>query len=928
MKKIILLISLVLFLLNKAEAQFTFFFDSLNNNTSNWVLNTGTGSNQWVWNNVYQGDTCKFMGLPLFTVPNTDSQPAAIVGAPFSKYLHIKATTSGNCTMPFPPSNCNFDAAQVTSQEIVLANPISTMGINVVELRFWWLCNGAPGMAYGRVFYSLSGGAVWAQLGNDLESQSTWTQAILSGGNLSNQPNLLLKFVFECNGMAGNDPAFAIDDIELINPTPITNLHAPVAVNDYLTLPCNSLDSINCLLNDFDLDIGQPLSLTILDNANHGWGTNVNGTIIYSPNPNYGGPDTIVYVITDVPYPIKHDTAFLIISVTGCVNTIPIANYDLLSLPCNTISSVNIVANDVDPDTGQVQTAQIINFPQHGTASISGGVLTYTPLLGFSGPDTIIYKYCDNAAQPACDTAIVLINVTGFCGQPVISFIPTAHYVCLGSTVTFYDATLNNPLTWNWNFGSGLPSTANTQGPHTVTFNTPGPVVVTLDCSNGLGAGIQYVDTIYVVNGLPTAAYNYSPQSICPGQTITFVDNSLNYPNSWSWNFGLNALPATANTKGPHQVVFNNPGLQTVTLTVVNACGYSAPLTQTFTILDPPPQAFFTASANTVCVGNTISFNDISNGSISYWNWNFGSGAVPQSATVANPGAVLFNVAGYFPIYLSVSNSCGTTTDTQMVFIDPCVPPIADFTVSDTVFCEGTCIDFFDQSINFPSAWVWIFNGGNPATSSEKNPTGICYPNSGIFSVELISSSKWGNSPMLVRNAKIKVLPSPPLKAGNDTSVYQNTYAQLTATGGTNYHWSPATYLTDTDVASPLSRPLEPIQYIVFTIDTNGCSSSDTVNITIDQSSTEVVIPSAFSPNNDGYNDVLHPLGKNLEFIVWRVFDRWGNLAFEGKTLDSGWNGTMNGKPANAGSYMWDATYKSNGKAEIKKKTGTVTLLR
>src|SRR4030095_2569251 len=68
----------------------------------------------------------------------------------------------------------------------------------------------------------------------------------------------------------------------------------------------------------------------------------------------------------------------------------------------------------------------------------------------------------------------------------------------------------------------------------------------------------------------------------------------------------------------------------------------------------------------------------------------------------------------------------------------------AAFQASSTNLCEKFCVDFTDQSINNPTAWQWIFPGGTPSTSTDQNPSSICYNVPGTYDVTLITSTLGG----------------------------------------------------------------------------------------------------------------------------------------------------------------------------------------
>lgn len=159
-----------------------------------------------------------------------------------------------------------------------------------------------------------------------------------------------------------------------------------------------------------------------------------------------------------------------------------------------------------------------------------------------------------------------------------------------------------------------------------------------------------------------------------------------------------------------------------------------------FEIYESDPLAIILASDDTICDGSSVSFSDSSQGNVSTWNWDFGAGQTPTTSTAQNPGAVVFPTAGTYVIELTVTNNNGTNTAFDTIEVETCVAPIIEMIPSDTGLCQGQCIDYEDASTagTFGKGqWAWQFQGGTPAVSSDQNPTGICYPATGVYNVTL-----------------------------------------------------------------------------------------------------------------------------------------------------------------------------------------------
>ena len=125
------------------------------------------------------------------------------------------------------------------------------------------------------------------------------------------------------------------------------------------------------------------------------------------------------------------------------------------------------------------------------------------------------------------------------------------------------------------------------------------------------------------------------------------------------------------------------------------------------------------------------------------------------------------------------------------------------------------------------------------------------------------------------------------------------------------YNWAPAESLDCTDCQSPTALPLRNTVYVVTIEDASGCTATDSVEVAI-SAERPVFIPNAFSPNNDGRNDLFTAYGgPGMRSIVsLQVFNRWGGLVFEQQNLSAGnpvvaWDGQAGNQPAPAGVYTY-----------------------
>lgn len=161
----------------------------------------------------------------------------------------------------------------------------------------------------------------------------------------------------------------------------------------------------------------------------------------------------------------------------------------------------------------------------------------------------------------------------------------------------------------------------------------------------------------------------------------------------------------------------------------------------------------------------------------------------------------------------------------------------------------------------------------------------------------------------------------------HDTIVNYGASVQLDAAGAKDYIWTPSQALSPTSyIRNPIALVTDPIVYTVYGIDSNGCHSTDSVHINVNYRA-PIFVPSAFTPNNDGKNDLFRVVGITYQKVIeFRVFNRWGQEIYN-TTTNQGWDGTWNGVAQDNGTYDYiiRVVYPDGYMQTLK---GSVTLLR
>ncbi|MBT8220151.1 MAG: gliding motility-associated C-terminal domain-containing protein, partial [Bacteroidia bacterium] len=172
--------------------------------------------------------------------------------------------------------------------------------------------------------------------------------------------------------------------------------------------------------------------------------------------------------------------------------------------------------------------------------------------------------------------------------------------------------------------------------------------------------------------------------------------------------------------------------------------------------------------------------------------------------------------------------------------------------------------------------------------------------------------------------AEVDIIPTPVPFLGNDTVFCIRGNPLVLEPGDySSYEWQ------DGSTASSFLIQ-EAGNYGVTVTDAFGCVGEDDISI-MEQCPTQVYVPNAFSPNADGINDEFQILGNDIISSRLIVFDRWGNIVFEGEHTDEIWNGTFNGKQAPTGTYIWILHlegYSADGSIFQEVQKGNINLVR
>ncbi len=505
--------------------------------------------------------------------------------------------------------------------------------------------------------------------------------------------------------------------------------------------------------------------------------------------------------------------------------------------------------------------------------------------------------------------------------SPVAIF-ASATPACEKNILSFTDQSITSGhplLKWAWNFGDG--ASAFSSSPSHV-FAQAGDYPVSLYVENDKGCKSAIIIKSVVVHPLPKPGFGLP--GICLADPFaTFSDSSAIADNSESqflylWNFGdVNSTPPNPNSstrKNPRHT-YSSIGIYPVRLTVTSKDGCVKDTMKSFTVNGAQPIAKFTIDSGvnfcsnsiiTITNGASVNFGNITRVEI-YWDFqndpslvitdSFPSPGKKYTYRYPAFGSPVTKIAAVrYVVYSGIS--CVNET-MQRVTIK--ASPALLFAPLNNV-CE--------EAIPFSLTQATEINGlaGTGTYSGAGiNAGGLFDPRAAIPGNHIIRYTfSASNNCTAFAEQSIKVFEQPFANAGPDRTILRGGHITLNATAngnGLKYEWAPNTDIDDNKILVPKVSPLRNITYALNVVSADGCEAKDEVLITVLK---DIYVPTAFSPNADGTNDVWHiPFLNSYSGARVEVFNRYGQIVYQSGNNSIGWDGQFKGKPLPSGSYVW-----------------------
>ena len=420
---------------------------------------------------------------------------------------------------------------------------------------------------------------------------------------------------------------------------------------------------------------------------------------------------------------------------------------------------------------------------------------------------------------------------------------------------------------------------------------------------------------------IPVADFTIDDNFGCLPLVVEFENNSTD-SDSYLWDFGNGD---TTSVIFEPVITFDTAGVYQVYLYVTDSiCLLTDTAEITITVTDS--LSLSAIPDQELCITTSIDFIAYASGAATSYIWSSNINFTDTLNTDITDSVWTHTPSGTMTYYINASNSGCSGIDSVVVdFIGSALI----LTANDSI-CAGeqTTVTATNTNPTISFNYVWtpdsVIVAPSIINSVTVNPTNSQY-------IYVTATSNTG----CVVNDSIQIyvgnIPTPSVIAtASETLVAEGSTVQLIGEpSGLIYTWSPGQGVVNVN-GQITDAVVDQTTIYTLTVTDGICAKMDTVLITTFEficGDPYLYIPNAFSPNNDGENEILYVRGALVEEMVFRIYDRWGEMVFESFDRTDGWDGTFRGKALDPDVYDYylDVTCVGGDEAIVK---GNITLLR
>lgn len=431
---------------------------------------------------------------------------------------------------------------------------------------------------------------------------------------------------------------------------------------------------------------------------------------------------------------------------------------------------------------------------------------------------------------------------------------------------------------------------------------------------------IDSSNTVLWANTYGTSGFENTPEigntlHILPDSSIVFIGTS-EHPISGDKNIYVVKTDQNGNTNGCQQTAINivkkdtiHPTFSYFRNTWVDPCATNITISpQTISATSTNQCYNFSRSPDTtICIGNSVALQ--ANGGIAY-QWSPSN--TLSDPSIPNPMATP-NQSTSYTVTITDPQGCPFI---DSVYIEV-IKAEALLTFTDTTICPNSTVSL-QASGGIAYEWSPSNYMDDPFSA---NPS-ISPLQTGIYTVTVTNAHGCQDTASL----QVQVASIPSVLYTSDTTLEFGQSLTLLGNPDLSYQWTLPTDLDDPFSHSPTASPQQTISYTATATDQWGCTYTQNINIRVIPLPT-ILLPTAFSPNNDGINDTFKPILHRHTLVRFAVYNRWGNKIFETSDPQQAWDGTDERQQQPIGAYVYVVEYREATSAEIIFKSGSVLLI-
>jgi gliding motility-associated-like protein len=539
---------------------------------------------------------------------------------------------------------------------------------------------------------------------------------------------------------------------------------------------------------------------------------------------------------------------------------------------------------------------------------------TFNPVITFdsAGAYTVFLYVTDSVCQ-LTDTAQITIQVV----DPITINLPQNIFLCNSNPfnlVADSDGTANSFI---WSTSSDFSNPLNNPIDSNIIVSSAGSYYV--QASNGLCSATD--STVVVFDAPSQASFTPSDSLGCGPLTISFENTSV-FSNYFLWDFGNGELDSV---NFEPSVTYSSAGTYTISLLIADPDCPTAD-TAYFSIEVIPAVISSLNDLVSLCdtipvllVGNT-------NGTAIEFIWSSSSNLLDTlNSSLLDSSLNLTNPQSGYYFFSATNGVCSLLDSVEIDFTTISI----ELSAIDSI-CAGDLSTVVATNLNptVSLSYSWSPSSIIPIPSTSNTVSVLPTFSQNVYVTATANGCVVDDSIFINVSA---IDPLSVIASASQYIVAPGTTVTLfgAPSGLLSYSWSPITGLSNADLQQTNAVIDETTNY-TLTVSDGICTRSDTVEVKVYEIICEdpyVFIPNAFSPNGDNNNDVLFVRGLFIEIMIFRVFDRWGEMVFESSDPAIGWDGTFRDKKLDPDVYDYylDVTC-IGGLKSISK--GNVTLMK